>query len=138
MKDNAFDNNQFKYVLRLNSDQAHVLSRACEFYARMHIGQLNEIRWDLSISRGNCNIDYDLVDYAINILRHQLFPDLVHPGASLSIWDNNPTAEHAWNIYQVIRYALAWQEHPEGGITVNFHDPMQLGKEPLPKCEVSK
>ena len=127
-----------EYILKLNSDQAHVLSRACEFYSRMHIGQLNEIKWDLSVKRWNDNIDHDLIEYAINILRQQFFPELVHPGASLSIWDNNSTAEHAWNIYQVVRHALAWQEHPEGGITVNFHEPMKFGKEPLPKCEVSK
>lgn len=34
-----------------------------------------------------------------------------------------------------IRHHLAWEEHPEGGSTVNFGTPIQLGSEPLAKME---
>ena len=38
---------EHKYMLLLNEDQARLVSRACEFYCRLHIGQLDEIRHEL-------------------------------------------------------------------------------------------
>lgn len=42
-----------------------------------------------------------------------------------------------WAVYAAIRYALAWHDHPEGGDTVDFGEPLGYG-EPLPKCEVEE
>lgn len=35
------------------------------------------------------------------------------------------------DIMNVIRHRLSWDKYPEGGKTVNFHEPMKFGEEPL-------
>lgn len=42
----------------------------------------------------------------------------------------------AWDIQQVVRHCKAWHEYPEGGLTVNFDEPMNCSGQPMPKCEV--
>lgn len=37
---------------------------------------------------------------------------------------------------QLSRHCKAWHEHPEGGLTVNFDEPMNCSGQPMPKCEV--
>ena len=43
--------------------------------------------------------------------------------------------ERCWAVYATIRHALAWHDHPEGGMTVDFDEPMGYG-ERMPVCRV--
>lgn len=43
--------------------------------------------------------------------------------------------QRCWAVYATIRYALAWHDHPEGGVTVDFQEPLGIG-ETMPKCKV--
>jgi hypothetical protein len=45
-------------------------------------------------------------------------------------------ARVAWDLHQVIRHRLSWDDQPEGGITVNFDTPMKYGKEELAIIEM--
>ena len=43
----------------------------------------------------------------------------------------NDSFRVAWDLQQVIRYRLAWDRNPEGGIQVIFDEPLKSSQEPL-------
>lgn len=133
---NASHDPETRYVLTLTPEQARVVSRACELFTRLHIGQFNELTWEL--------LDFSCEDYCerrdmaepiLRQLRQVYFPDLVLPGASYGV-GKHIASDRAWDVYQVIRHAMAWHEHPEGGTTVDFHTPYSAAHEKLATCEV--
>jgi len=133
---NAIHDPETRYVLTLTPEQARVVSRACELFTRLHIGQLNELTWELlDLSRKDFCECRDAAEPLLLMIRRLYFPDLILPGASYGV-GKNLVSDRAWDVYQVIRHALAWQEHPEGGVTVDFHTPFSVANEPLPICEV--
>ena len=42
------------------------------------------------------------------------------------------------SVREAIRYAIAWHDHPEGGLAVCFDKPMKFSDAPMPKCEVKE
>lgn len=56
---------------------------------------------------------------------------------SLGIWnvDTNAWAKSAYDMQQIIRYTLAWYQHPEGGEGVNFSMPILEGHLPKIQCK---
>ena len=127
---------EHKYMLLLNEDQARLVSRACEFYCRLHIGQLDEIRHELLLKETKEKI-YERSQEAEALLyrlKRLFFPALCGHGHSYGVGYDS-LSDRAWNIYTALRYKIAWYNHPEGGIGVNFDPPMQLSDEPIPHCE---
>ena len=123
-----------KYILEMNEDQAQILTDALEFYARMSIGQWNELA-ELVL-----NLDDDeYVDKERKMvnrlmkLRYIAFPDLPID-ASYSV-TSKPLACLAWELYTVVRHRIAWTNHPEGGMTVNFDPPISFTGVPLAECK---
>lgn len=45
--------------------------------------------------------------------------------------------KRCWAVYATIRHTLAWHDHPEGGMTVDFDEPMGYG-EPIPRVEIKE
>ncbi len=135
-KRNASHDQVTRYVLTLTPEQAHVVSRACEFFTRLHIGQFDELTWELmDLSSKDFCERRDEAEPLLQQLRRVYFPDLVLPGASYGVGKHS-ASDRAWDVYQVIRHAMAWHEHPEGGSTVDFRPPFSAAKEPLATCEV--
>lgn len=110
--------------LTLTEEQAKVVSRACEFFCRIKIGQFNEITWEL--------LDYGLEDYCerrdaieqfLLAARKLIYPELLYSfGHSYGIGKFDD-ADMAFDVYQVLRHQLGdWREPFEF-----YH--------PLPKCE---
>lgn len=124
------------YTLTMDAETANVVKRACELYARILFGQWDEISWEMTMR------DSTFIDRRNDCQRHlaaaqtATFPELP-PGHSYGVGYDR-TADTAWNAYQAIRYAIAWHDHPEGGITVNFDKPLRVSDAPMPKCEVKK
>ena len=124
------------YTLTMDAETARVVSRACEFYARILFGQWEELSWEMILQdrtyanrRPECEAFLERAQMAA-------FPDLVH-GRSYGV-GHDRTADTAWNAYQAIRYAIAWHDHPEGVLAVCFDKPMKFSDAPMPKCEVMK
>lgn len=125
--------------LVLSTQEARFLCRVTEFFARMRMGQ-----WD--------NIVYTCIDIRDNAFcekRDELIPRLMtcrvmvypylrtHYGSSYGV-GKFLDADTAWEIYEVVRYRMAWTEHPEGGSTVNFGTPMSFSGQPMMRCEVAR
>lgn len=128
-------NSEDRIILELTHEQAEVLERAAELLFRIHIGQLEEIGWELRDQKRKWSslVNTQMVRAATDMLRAVLFPDL-RKGESYNI-DTDEACQTAYNIFQAVRYVVAWHANPEGGLGVNFDPPLPNGL-PIPKCYV--
>lgn len=113
-----------KYILDLNEEQAKTIALACEFFARIKMGQFNEIPYLLLADELPGN-DYctrrDTANKYLLDTRKEIYPELNGIGHSYGV-GKFADADRAFEGYQVLRHALGdpWE-------------PFQLG-EPLPGC----
>lgn len=119
--------------LTLTEEQAYTLWEALETYNRLMMGQFNAVT-DLFPAR-----DFDRGKAAAALLeaRQTVMPELdprgYHGIESREVRDR---ARIAFDVEQVLRHALSWHQHPEGGITVNFDKPYWTSPEPRPRVEI--
>lgn len=118
-----------KYLLEIDEEQAKVLVRACDLLSRVHGGQLDTIVHVLltggGCANGGCTIDH-LTPIQINTLQDtlgSLRPLL--PQQAIMSPKISDEARTAYDLQQVIRHRLAWDNNPDGGATVDFNTPMQ-------------
>lgn len=110
--------------LTLTEEQARIVSTACEFFARIKMGQFNEIIWH-TMDFQNGSDDYcERRDKAQELLfeaRQYLYPELHGIGHSygMGAFDD---ADTAFDVYQVIRPFFGDARTP-----FSFNE--------LPKCE---
>lgn len=126
-----------QYALLLSSEQAKLLSSACEFYARMMMGQ-----WEFLLEHICCLQEapiygdaYDRAEQHLLDARSEVFPSLEHSFCHSYGVGKFADADQIWEIYEVLRNRIAWTEHPEGGDTVDFDTPMSFSGKPLATCE---
>ena len=104
-----------KYILELSKEQLAVLSRACEFYARIRIGQFEQITWNcLDWKNDDINNICNRRDEAERLLfevRKQVYPDLHGRGHSYGI-GKFEDADLSFDIYQVTRNKLGDDRPP--------------------------
>jgi hypothetical protein len=128
---------RLQYVLEMDAEQANILTAALELYARISVGQWNELA-DLTLDLRDdeyCEKRDDLID-GLKKLRRIAFPDL-GDNASYSV-TSNPYTCRAWELYTVLRHRIAWTRHPEGGMAVCFYEPISFSGKPLAKCSVKE
>ena len=104
--------------LTLTEEQARIVSIACEFYARVRIGQFQEIVWhtlDLSLPTENFCQRRDEAERLLFEARKQIFPDLRGAGHYYGI-GKFKDADMSFDVYQVIRYAMG------GGTPFSYYD----------------
>lgn len=109
--------------LTLTEEQARIVSTACEFFARIKMGQFNEIIWHTMDFETGSDDYCERRDKAQELLfeaRQYLFPELHGIGHSYGIGKFDD-ADMAFDVYQVIRPFLGDKRTP-----FSFHD--------LPKC----
>ena len=131
-----------KITLEMTREQACAVMNATELLARLEIGQFEEITWkmiDRFESRdkdGKQIFDSRSRDLANAYLKSAC---LAVFGTNVYGWpdvgEKSIQHQRCWAVYATIRHALAWHDHPEGGDTVDFYEPLGYG-EPLPKCVV--
>lgn len=113
-----------KYILDLTEEQAQTVSQACEFFARIKLGQFQEIPF-LCLSNELTGSNYctrrDVANKHLLDARKAIYPDLNGIGHSYGV-GKFPDADRAFDVYQVLRYALGDQR-----------EPFRFG-EPLPTC----
>lgn len=132
------------YTLRITTEQAHVLSRACELLARLGIGQITEGLREIPQVE-----DIDWSDFhddcqAVCKLMSKYMPRRIDGWTSnLGIYNADKGAQRAWDLHQVLRHRLAWDLAIKEGWTdgttrdweqmmgVHFDDPMRVCPEPL-------
>lgn len=136
------NSNKDKYILTLTASQAKFLSHICEFYARVKMGQWQEIseetmEWNKD-NFDDCLKRRDDAEALLLYARAKIWPKLGNSiGTSWGV-GHDKQADMAWEFYEVLRNKIAWNENPEGGWTVDFDTPMSWSGEPLPNCKVKK
>lgn len=129
-----FLKNNIQENLEINEEYINLLISILDFYSRIVIGQFAEILyscifgWDSSIV---LNIKREKIQKILNSIKHKLSI------GSFGIYSKEVSEEAkiAYDIQQVIRYRLAWDNNPKGGITVNFDEPMRCSNIDFPKIE---
>ena len=115
-------------MLTLTEDQAAIVSRACEFYCRIFLGQFQEIPFELmfrqSMADGEWCYRREMAEEKLIEARKFIYPDLCGVGHSYGV-GKFPNADMAWNTYQVLRHALGDERRP-----------IALFNEKLPLCQV--
>ena len=90
--------------LELTDEQASVVATACEFYARVRMGQFQEIYWKC-LNVKDCD-DYcrrrDEAERLLLEARKPIYPDLHGLGHSYGI-GKFKDADQSFDVYQVIR-----------------------------------
>ena len=128
-----------EYVLHMDAETAAIVALACEFYSRIKMGQFEEIRhltvWPNGKNDPTFSERLQKCEDALAEAQKAAYPELGGMGASYGVGCFRD-ADTAWNVYQAVRYVKAWHEHPEGGTTVNFHEPMKFSDAPMPRCEI--
>lgn len=113
-----------KIVLTLTEEQAKIVSKACEFYARIRYGQFKEITWhclDFTIKEDDIFQRRDMAEELLLEARKQLYPELHGWGHSYGI-GKFKDADMSYDVHQVIREKFG---DPRG--TFSYYE--------LPKCE---
>ena len=128
---------QRKYRLTLNTKQALVVVQALDLHSRLIAGQVEELGRRFRMERASdpemTLEQLDRVDDAARLLKAVMFPELRGNAAHGIHSDKIPDeARVAYDLLQVLRNRLAWDENPEGGIQVWFDDPTQTSYEEKP------
>lgn len=100
--------------LHLTTEQANVVAQACEFFARIKMGQFDEITF-LCLSHSLSGDDYcsrrELAEKSLLEARKVIYPELHGIGHSYGI-GKFVDADRAFDVYQVLRYALGDPRKP--------------------------
>lgn len=125
-----------QFVLTLNEEQAYTVKRACELYARLHLGQLREVVDELLAYQ----LDNDLATRMNRIYAQteELLLLLFPQPLELPVEGQDGPVNTAWDIYQVLRHRMAWARTPEGDDARAFEEPRRTGLHPLPECMAMK
>ena len=127
-----------KYRLELTYEQLSALSTACEFYARVRMGQFGEIPFHLLEWKGNVDDLCTRREEAEKLLleaRKHIYPELNGYGHSYGI-GKFEDADLAFDIYQVARNKLGCDKPP-----FSFHELPKIweveeeNRETPAKCE---
>lgn len=118
--------------IEMDMHEAYTAVEALDVYSRIKMAQIWMVR---DLFYHTHNKDLDQVDKLLEELAKITFPEFRGrgPGCCYGI-GQEPVGDgtEAFDIQQVIRHALAWKRQPQGGITVDFGEPMKWGSEPLP------
>ena len=133
-----------RITLELTREQAEAVMAATELLARLEIGQFEEVSWKLmnhfrgKDRDGNPTFDDRSRDLANAYLKGACMATFGVKNGWPDIGEKSIQHERCWAVYETIRYALAWHDHPEGSTwNVDFREPLGYG-EPMPKCEVTQ
>lgn len=116
-------NEQFFVRVTLTPEQARIVVKALDFFSRIHIGQFNVIREQFW---GKLEPEQvELCERFLQEARRLCFPELGSPNHSHGIAGCPSRAgKIAWDVQQVIRQVESFGRIPDGGMTVNFDNPL--------------
>lgn len=100
---------QNTYLLTMNENETRLVSTACEFYARVRMGQFGEIIF--RCADNHHPEDPEAAEQAWLELRNHIYPDLHGVGHSYGK-GKFEDADKAFDIHQVLRYCLGDSRKP--------------------------
>lgn len=122
--------------IRFDKIDIQEIINSLDLYSRVWIGQNDHLLFELRFLR-NCSqldsLEKEFIKLFMQI-RDIILPNISYVGfyGSYGIFntDVDYRAAIAYNMQQVFRYELAYFEHPEGGITVDFSKPLTAENDP--------
>lgn len=114
--------------MTLTPEQTRVVITALDLFSRIHIGQFGTIS-DQFCGRLQDQTDNEQLEEVLHTARQICFPELDGPNHSYGI-ARCPTEKGkiAWDVQQVIRHCHAYAREPDGGMGVQFHQPLFVSK----------
>lgn len=118
-----------KFTITLEDAHMWALLNALELYGRIAMGQLEELLDVIKHGGGDRNTLRRLL-WAV---KREMMPHMpLNAYFGIASPEVPERAKAAYDLYQVVRHAKSWAEHPEGGNTTWFHDPFKVCRHPLP------
>ena len=132
---------QVAITIKCSEKQARIIIKALDLFSRLLIGQIHELenffRW-----RHVGKLDIEQQEAArIGLLRFKrLYFENMAEHESFGIC--NPKAPEdariSYEILKRIESKLAWHKKPEGGHTVDFHEPLKVSDEKFIEVKVEE
>lgn len=139
-----------RYALEVTATQAQVIAQACDLLSRTQSGQW-KTAYELLPKDGSVTWEQwheaceDIKEIMKTILRGGI--DGTSSSFGVGSSETPPSTDIAWDIHQVIRHRLAWEDAIEQGVVQSIDDkrdwrsmmgvaydpPMRFGPEPLAK-----
>jgi hypothetical protein len=119
-----------KYEIKVSEKQVRIINAALDLYSRLLMGQWEEcVLSELHLS-DNYQCEQELRRIATEY-KARPSPNGFYGISNERVHDN---ARTAWDMQQVFRHRISWDNEPKGGWTVNFDKPMQTN----PEVELAK
>lgn len=127
------------YVLHLTAAQAATISKACEVLGRLGMGQYKDALECLPVREFCATGWHEDMDAIGHILKKYAPIWGLGMGQGITHRETPETSKVAWDVYQVTRHRLAWDQARADGHTgdsppmwsVNYDRPMKTSAEPL-------
>lgn len=121
------------YKLVVTEKQVGVISRACELFSRIQMGQLNAVAFQALMGTVEDTERFCKLRDGLEELQPLVW-GFRHGGPGIFSDKLPDEARIAWDVNQTLRRMLAYRRNPEGGWTVDFDTPMKSSRtEPLPE-----
>lgn len=117
------------YNIALTENQCNIISNAMDLYARIGLGQIHVIAehmWHFSDKLGIPNYK---IGEKFNSIKKDITGLDVNASYGIQTKWVPDKFNSAFDIHQVIRNRVSWDKYPDGGITVNFDEPMRYSKD---------
>jgi len=115
-------------IVKMTEEQANVVLKALDLYSRLHLGQFREIQ---TIWQTN----YLWAKETLKELKKQLTGLEENEYHSICAEYVSQNAKIAYDILQTIRHRMAWDKNPNGGLTVDYDEPLNVSNLPLPEVK---
>ena len=125
------------YQITLTEQQCQTMTQALEAYARIGIGQIDiaiedNTRHFHDRTKADWQERRNALDYAKRIVTG------LGSGEANGIGNHRQVPDEynvAWDMVQVIRHKISWEDQPQGGSGVHFYEPMRTSKQDFVKIE---
>ena len=136
----TYINRKRKYeVILTNRDDIVLLENILDFYFRIFLGQYSHIAFETRLKAQNNYPEYQFMNFILSAIRYRIMPDLIkdlgiYLDGSYGIGNQEVDAKGkiAYEICKTIMHNRAYAEHPEGGMTVDFNEPLKVSEYDYP------
>lgn len=126
-----------RVALEMSREQAMIVERACELFARLKIGQFEQIiEQMMDFSTNDASNRSDIADDLLKIVACLIFGKNTWGMPNVEKDDEH---ERAWEVYTALRYTRCCHDYPEEigkSWSVCFDEPRSYSGDGVPKCEI--
>jgi hypothetical protein len=131
-----------EYIITVDEEQLKVINSALDFYSRVMTGQLEEIIDPVNSPLRDRLIkidDREDFELCIEKMKGKVFPEApIHGSLGIGNVNTKEEAKMAYDMYQVFRHKIAWTNKPQGGIQVDFDNPLKFSHHKLPTIQIKE